>query len=456
MRKPEPAPNPVEVLPNIAPDRWPRLFEAMSGGLTADTYHHWDDLRFRRPPTDLSKEEWWAALKMSRTPLFKRLPLTDTSGRHFQICAPDVAQRLLHEIDKNLSGHIAMSEVVANPATRDRYVVSSLIEEAITSSQLEGASTTRKVAKEMLRTGRPPMDKSEQMILNNYLAMERVTEISGVPLTPELVLELHRIVSHRTLTSSDAEGRLQSPDDERVAIWSRENTVLHMPPPARELPQRLQAMCEFANGSGQTGFIHPVVRAIVLHFWLAYDHPFEDGNGRTARAVFYWSMLNQRYWLAEFLAISSILRKAPSQYARAFLLTETDENDLTYFLLYQLTVLVRAIGQLQAYLERKIHEVRKTEDLIRNSASLNHRQLALLSHAMRHPDTVYTIESHRNSHRVVYETARSDLLALERRGLLVRSKTGRAFAFMAVDDLYDRLSGRPANTALASTVSRRD
>lgn len=60
-----------------------------------------------------------------------------------------------------------------------------------------------------------------------------------------------------------------------------------------------------------------MLRAILLHFWLAYDHPFEDGNGRTARSLFYWYMRTQGYWLVEYLLISNILRKAPAQYTRA-------------------------------------------------------------------------------------------------------------------------------------------
>lgn len=161
---------------------------------------------------------------------------------------------------------------------------------------------------------------------------------------------------------------------------------------------------------------HSVVRAIALHFWMAYDHPFEDRNGRTARALFHWSMLSQGYWLAEFLSISRILLQAPAQYARSFLHTESDDNDLTYFLLYQLSVIRRAVEELRDYLARKMAEVRDAERLIKASAVLNHRRLAILSRAVRIADSRFSIASHRLSHRVSYETARTDLLDLERRG----------------------------------------
>ena len=165
-------------------------------------------------------------------------------------------------------------------------------------------------------------------------------EQMGDRLTPAAVLELQRILTADTFDGPDASGRLQTPDEERVVVVDRtDGGVLHRPPPAQQLPDRLQALCDFANGDSddEESFIHPVVRAILLHFWLAYDHPFVDGNGRTARVLFFWSLRTKGYWLVEYLSISKILREAPGKYNRAFLLTETDEGDTTYFLLHQLT-----------------------------------------------------------------------------------------------------------------------
>jgi Fic family protein len=443
--KPPVRPKPTtDLLQGLEPDRVRKILETVPL-VNNERYYHWDKLRHLTPPNNLTHEEWWLGLKIARTPAFRTLPLQDVAGKPFVFSMPDPVVEMLHRIDQNASGQIAISEEVTNPATRNRYIVSSLIEEAITSSQLEGAATTQRVAKDMLRTGRPPRSRDEQMILNNYQAMQLIGDLRHQKLTPRVVLHLHRVVTEDTLDSLDAAGRLQRADEQRVQVWQQDSSmgdewIAHRPPPASELPRRLKAMCDFANGTQALGFIHPVVRAIVLHFWLAYDHPFEDGNGRTARALFYWSMLSQGYWLAEFVTISSILRKAPAKYSRAFLYTETDENDLTYFLIYQLEVLTRAIKELHAYLERKMAEVRNAEELLRQSPDLNYRELALLGHAMRNADARYTIKSHRTSHNVSYETARSDLLDLESRGFLRKQKRGRAFAFTPVPELVEKLS----------------
>lgn len=400
-------------------------------------YRHWDTLRRLDPPGGLDHEEWWTAIKLARMPLLRPIELVDRQHRPFQYGLSDPVLEQVHHVDRNASGRIEIAEEVTNPATRDRYIVSSLIEEATTSSQLEGASTTREVARDLIRTGRKPRDRSERMILNNYAAIQRVRELRDTELTPDLVLELHRIVVEQTLDSADAVGRFRRPE-ERVSVYDDRDQVLHVPPDAAELPERLEQMCAFANGASNH-FVPPVVRAILLHFWLAYDHPFVDGNGRTARALFYWSMLREGYWLCEYVSISRILRKAPVRYGRAFLYTETDDNDLTYFLLFHLGVLRRAIEDLGSYLKRKALEVREVQALLRSSPLLNHRQLALLTHALKHPGQHYTVQSHRASHAIVYETARSDLLDLVERGLLARSPMGRKHVFSAPADLTERL-----------------
>jgi Fic family protein len=296
------------------------------------------------------------------------------------------------------------------------------------------------VAKAMIRSRRPPRDRSERMILNNFLTMQRIRELREQPLTPELVLDLHRLVSEDTLNDPDDAGRLRPPG-KTVVEDNAYGTVVHVPPAAEELPGRLEELCRFANGETPKVFIHPVVRAIALHFWLAYDHPCCDGNGRTARALFYWAMLHQGYWLFEFISISSVINKARGQYERSFLFSESDDNDLTYFLLAQVKVIQQAITSLHAYLERKASEVGALQQRLEGMEGLNHRQLALLRHALSHSGFRYAVLSHQNSHGVSHQTARSDLQKLAVLGLLIAGKDGRREIFRVPEDLAARLPG---------------
>ena len=269
--------------------------------------------------------------------------------------------------------------------------------------------------------------------------MQRITKLKKESLTPEMVFEIHRLVTEKTLPDPTAAGRFRRPDEKRVVGDDFSDVVFHDPPPSEELEERLKAMCDFANEKTPSYFIHPVIRAIILHFWLAYDHPFWDGNGRTARAVFYWAMLHNGYWLFEFISISTILRKAPVKYGRSFLYTETDENDLTYFIVAQTRVIRQAIEELHAYIDRKSSETRDLESQIRALNLFNHRQVDLIRHALKHPYSHYGIESHRNSHNIVYQTARTDLLNLESRGVVEKIMVGRKMVFGVPKDLSARL-----------------
>jgi Fic family protein len=403
-----------------------------------DDYPHWDKLRHLAPPDGLTSEEWWMGIKLRRAGLLKEIPLKDKEGRPFQFGVPDLVQAELHDIDVGAGRSLGVPEPITNPQTRDKYLIRSLIEEAITSSQLEGAATTREVAKEMIRSGRPPRDNSEQMILNNYLTMQRVTELRQEALSPKMVFGIHRLVTENTLDDPTAAGRLRKPEEERV-VGDDFGEIFHNPPAAAELPLRLQAMCDFANGKTPGFFVHPAVRAIILHFWLAYDHPFVDGNGRTARALFYWAMLRAGYWLFEFISISSILKKAPTKYGLSFLYSETDSNDLTYFIVAQTKVIRRAIDELHLYIGRKTVEVRELEAHVRALNLFNHRQAEVIRHALKHPYQEYTITGHAKSHNVVYQTARTDLLDLAERAVLEQKNRGKKMIFTVPVDLAERL-----------------
>ncbi|MFA7236396.1 MAG: Fic family protein [Phycisphaeraceae bacterium] len=378
-------------------------------------------------------------MKLRRDSGRKRIPLHDTHQQPFSFIVTDEMHEKLDWIAQHAGGILQAAQRPISNDDADRYVVRSLIEESITSSQIEGAVTTRRIAKDMIRSGRQPRDTSEQMILNNYAAMRSIADMEGkTGLTPDIIFALHRTLVENTLEDSTAAGRFRRAD-ERIDIVDAYGEVMHDPPPADELPSRLNALCQFANAQTPGYYIHPVVRSIILHFWLAYDHPFVDGNGRCARALFYWSMLRHDYWMCEYISISEVIRKARTQYGLAFLHTETDDNDLTYFIAYHIQLIEKAVRQLLAYVQRKQQEQQAVENLLRSSVDLNHRQQALLSHALRHANAEYTVQSHQTSHNIVYETARQDLLDLAKRGLLTQRKIKRLWHFHPADHLEEKL-----------------
>ncbi len=405
-------------------------------------YYHWNELRFRTPPTGFSHKEWWLAEKIVRVSARRQVALKDKQSKPFSFVTPSLMTELLHQIDRDGGTLLRVPAEVMKPAERDRYVIRSLMEEAITSSQLEGAAVTREAAKKMLAEGRRPRDRGEQMVLNNFVTMRKIIEWKSEPLSPELVFTIHRHIGENALDQPDAAGRFRRADESVEVADPMTNEIFHIPPPAEELPSRLRAMCDFANGTDDSSFIHPVLRAVILHFWLAYDHPFVDGNGRTARALFYWLMLNRGYWLFEFISISQFLRKAPVPYGESFLHVETDDNDLTYFILHQTGVIRKALLELHDYVAKKSTETRATIKLLHQHPELNHRQEVILTHALRNPNHAYSIAAHQSYHGIAYATARADLSGLADSGLLDQRKKRNAFYFVSPVDLEKRLKSK--------------
>ncbi len=386
-----------------------------------EEYPHWDELRLMDPPEGASAEQVWATLKLRRRA--RDLPLRDSSGQPFTYSLADEGLEIANEIAMSTGGRLGASEVIVSSSDRDRYLLSSLREEAISSSQLEGAATTRDVAKKMLLEQRRPRTIGEQMITNNFEAMEWIRERQTAEITPDGIRNLHAILTHNTIDSHNV-GRVQRPTEPRVGVFAGGEQI-HTPPPAHTLPERLNQLCAFANQeTNPAGWLHPLWRAILLHFMAGYDHYFVDGNGRLARALFYWQCLREGFWLMEYVSISRVLREAPGSYARAYLATETDEGDTTYFLLHQLRTIRRALDELDAYLARKKRESTQIASSM-GQYDLNHRQTAVVQALMKDPNLQLTAKSHANSHGVSLQTARADLRHLTSLGLLSVSRQGR-------------------------------
>jgi len=416
----------------------------MALGKINNEYLHWEKAKYITLPNSLKPEFLWAAAKSNRFFHSKVLPMNSVNGEAFTYWLPDSAQEELHYLDRYTSGNISLDSPDILHGAKARYLVSSLMEEAIASSQIEGAATTRKIAKEMLRSGRKARDKTEQMILNNYMTIRIIKDYISQDLSIDLLNEFHQSMTNGTLDDPYAEGRIRRPgvEEDEVQVIDEQGQILHTPTPADQLPERLANLCSFANAdSDPTNFMHPIVKAIILHFWLAYEHPYIDGNGRTARAVFYWYALKKGYWLTEYMSISRIMLKSRNQYLRSFLYAEGDDLDSTYFITYHLKALKLAFEGLQQYLKRKQKQYKEAVDLLPKWPNLNYRQLALLSHALAHPDTSYTYKSHGTSHNISYPTSRMDLIQLSRLGLLDERKIGRQFVYLVPAELGLRLEG---------------
>jgi Fic family protein len=397
-------------------------------------YLHWDKIRHLKVPENFDDiEQYWHFVKFARMSQQKILPFVENP---FFVLTDDI-QKNIYEIDLKMRDSLEAKNVDDN---KEKYIIRSLIDEAISSSQLEGAATTRKIARDMLKHKKTPKDCSQEMIYNNYQAIKFINKHKNNDLTPSLILELHAIVTNGTMNNSDV-GKLRKNNEINV-VDNSTGSVLHHPPSFEQLPDRLKDLCDFANGNTPDYFVHPIIRAIIVHFILAFDHPFADGNGRTTRALFYWVILKNNYWLFQYITLSTYIKKAQSQYGESFLMTESDDFDLTYFINSQLKFINHSIKGLFDYMDKKQNQQQQALHLLGSylaDGKLNPRQAMIIQHAIKHPGEGYTIAGHKLSHYVSYATAKADLEKLEKLDLLQQSKRGREFVFIAPNDLEKRI-----------------
>jgi len=406
-----------------------------------DEYYHWEKVRHLPIPNGLDAQDAWAAVKVARLTQRVTLPLVDHHGRPFHYGVHGKIQEQLHEIDRWSGTNLALPEVpgLGSQASRDRIIMNSLMEEAIATAQIEGAATTRQVAKRMLQTKRLPRDRSERMIANSFQTIRFIKERIDEPLSTELLFDIQQQITEGTLEDETATRRYRKTSEHINIVDTSDGEVIFTPPAADLLDARMKLFFAYANQTEHEPFLHPLIKAAILHFWLAYEHPFVDGNGRTARALLYWYMLKQGYSLFEFLTISRAIAAAPAQYYRSFLHSETDDNDATYSIMFQVKMTKNALTDLRTYLKERQTQQGSINAALRKMPGLNHRQRSVIEDALRYPDRLYTFQGYQAEFSITYVTARNDLLALKKLNLLEETKIGRQRAFIPVEYLAESI-----------------
>jgi Fic family protein len=395
------------------------------------SYPYWEKWKYLALEWKFDPKKLWKAVKIKRSISQKQIKFNTQNKFTLYINTPSIMQQKLHELDLSLGGNLHASDIIPSEE-KHRYLISSLMEEAIASSQLEGAATTRKIAKEMLESNRKPRNQSEQMIVNNYEVMQWIVKNKNIPISTETIQHIHKIITNSTLSEKHEEGTFRTTDDIHI-VDVQTGTVLHTPPLQQDLEDLMNELCKFANDVNKEDFfLHPISKAIIIHFLIGFIHPFTDGNGRTARALFYWYLIKKGYWLIEYMSVSRIILGSKAQYARAYQYTEQDENDLTYFILYNLKAIEQSLEELKKYIERKNKEKREILRLLRGT-DYNDRQLELLQEILNNKKTIFTVSEVETKFGISNQTARSDLNYLVSKGILSTRKSGNKIQFILTE-----------------------
>jgi len=402
-------------------------------------YYYWEKVSYIQPsPEGITKEELWSVIKLFRQSQSIETPVKDIEGNHFKWTKLIYFEEFLHQLDMNTGGEIFMGKKGLEKENRQRLITRGIMDEAIASSQLEGAATSRQAAKLMLREGIKPKNRSEQMIVNSYQAMKSIEEeYKNSRMSIDLILELHGLITKDTLDSEGEKPRLRKPGEPICVSDNTTGVVYHEGPEIAFVKKELEELVKFANDEVKTEFIHPVIKAIILHFWLGYLHPFTDGNGRLARLLFYWYLIRHDYWAFVYLPISKVIKSSSTQYTMAYVYTEQDENDLTYFLDYNLRKIKLAVNEFMDYLDSQSKRNKRMKKRCETEYGFNMRQVMLLQYFYGDGEARTTLKAHMNTYDISKATAIKDLKDLVGKGFLSITKQGRNIYYHSTDKIKE-------------------
>lgn len=431
--------NLVEKISSHSPEKLAAYLEYYQPLDQKGRYLPYDAFQYR-VQNGLDIELAWSFTKISRASQYlKLLPLGDEGILCNFMLTPTIQKAISHADRHATTASLEwMSSKIGEENHLD-YLLNDLIEdEAISSSQLEGAATTTLIAKDMLKRKRAPRTPDEKMILGNFKMMKFAWENRKKPLSVELILDMHREGTEDIDDAKYTPGVFRQTDD--VAVVDAEGETIHIPPKASNIEKRLDKIARWTNIShdeaNRSEYIHPMIKAICLHFSIGFEHPFRDGNGRVARSLFYWYMFKNDYAAFRYIAISTLLKSAPIKYGKSYLYTETDDMDLTFFVEYQCSIILRAISKFKQAYNKSLNDIASFNNWIWHSGlykKLSEKQKIIFQVAKSGNAKYFTAANVKENLGCSYNTAASALNGLVELGVFDKRKKGREWVFYMLE-----------------------
>lgn len=382
---------------------------------TQERYAPLEDIKHRLDKLGISKSNWpelkqriQAHRKMGAIPFF-----LNSIDKKFWYFPSDAINKKIHHVES--AGNRLFDRIETHSSFKREFLANAVVEEAVTSAIYEGANSTRSKAKALIASGETPKSKDEWMLINNYLAMKWIKDNSTLPVSNGLTLKIHEIVSRNTLEGDDANFCGKFRDD--VVYVGNHQGVAHM-----KVEEALNEVIELTTNHQR--FLHGLIKGILLHYFIAYIHPFFDGNGRTARTLFYFKSIKNDLKFVELLSVSANLKEHGKRYEKSFDLVKEHELDMTYFIDFCLDSLITALGKV----EKKVNYLIEISSLIEKDG-INSNQVLLLQKMALNKYRATSIEEYAAEIEKSREIARRELKDLLKKGYLKEEKKGKKFVY---------------------------
>lgn len=212
------------------------------------------------------------------------------------------------------------------------YGTKALEEEIVATSAIESIDFNRDSVRNIMK-GLAPKDEEENRIYGLKQGFEFISKREN-KITEENIYKLYMMAIGNFL---DDDNKLKESNYYRHdTVFVMSDKIEHSGIDYSKLPECMKTFVKFANAKDN---INDLLKATILHFYIAYLHPYFDGNGRMARLIHMWFLIQKGYESTLFVPFSSYIEKSRKKYYNAYSLIEDNSKlsgviDVTPFLLY--------------------------------------------------------------------------------------------------------------------------
>ncbi len=260
-------------------------------------------------------------IELLKASVYKTIPVPDFSGNNL-VYMENVAQVQMN----------AVKMLLTPQRTNEAFGLKAMEDEIASTLTIENIDFSRDSVRKILR-GYAPADDSENRIYGIKKGLEFISGPANA-ITEKNIYFLYDTAIGQYLTADDKlqPGALYRHDSVYIVGQELEHTGL----PYDKLPEYMGKFVDFINTENT---MNDLLKAATIHFYIAYLHPYFDGNGRMARLMHMWYLRRQGYSSALFIPFSSYIERSRKGYYKAYSLAEDNVKisfvtDVTPFLVY--------------------------------------------------------------------------------------------------------------------------
>jgi len=368
--------------------------------------------------------EKWREVEQERRRKATQFDLLDKKGKPFWFVLNPAVLSLISEVERN-RGFLSSLKLPKKFLTK--WTSDHLNKEAYYSSHIEGAQTSLEAA--LLQLNKPLKkdyrDESMQMIANNKVVLEFIRKQQSKPISHEIIYKLHTILLRST--HKDRPITVGKYRKGPIYVVNRYREVVYEGPPASEVMGMMKAYLQWIQ---EVSDIHPLIKAAMVHLHFVHIHPFDDGNGRSARALSNLYLMNQGYQFINFMAPSDYFDHHRSAYYQAIQNSRLHASDATFFILYYLTALADQLQNVKREIEKET-AVKNIRNILSEKIQtrLDRKQIKVLQWMLEYPEKM-TTQKYRRLNQCSDETARKDFNYLLELGIIEKTGSGRSTGYI--------------------------